>query len=170
MGLSAKWPTLSMPKRHRTRRANSSRLGTVSPRSDAVSHLFPTRRVQGWNKRQATPLGNVALDSCLASLARCGFDGIADATRFCTSHRSQKSATRNTTPSFAKRGRRWDVYRNRNTTSSAAVALNLTTRKSKNKLMSSYRRFWRFRLICERSTLVLPCDEHVQTRTKQNNP
>ena len=159
-----------MPKRHRTRRANSSRLGTVSPRSDAVSHLFPTRRVQGWNKRQATPLGNVALDSFLASLARCGFDGIADATRFCTSHRSQKSATRNTTPSFAKRGRRWDVYRNRNTASSAGAELNLIKRKYKSRWMSSSKRFWRFQLISDASTLVLPCDEPVRKNTKTNRP
>lgn len=165
---SEKSHTLSMPKRHRTRRVNSSRRGTVSPRSDAVSHLFRTHKAHEWNRRQVTPLGSVALGSFLASLARCGFDGRVDTTRFCTSRKSQRWATKNTTPSFAKRGRRWDVLQNKSMASSAGVELNLTKRKSKNRWMSSSKRFWRSQLISDASTLVLPCEEPARRNTKTN--
>ena len=167
---SEKSHTLSMPKRRRTRRANSSRRGTVSPRSDAVSHLFPTRRVRGWSRQLVTPLGNVALASFLASLARCGFDGRAATTRFCMYHKSQRLVTKNTTPSFAKRGRKWDVLRNKDMASSAGAELNSIKRKYKSRWMSSSKRFWRFQLISDASTLVLPCDEHARKNTKTNKP
>ena len=118
-----------------------------------------TRKAPEWNRRRATRLGSVELGSFLASLERCGFDGRAATTRFSTFHRLLKSATKNITPLFVKRGRKWGEHQSRDGTSSAGAALNLTTRKYKNKSIRSFRRFWRFRLISEESTLVLPCDE-----------
>ena len=139
---SEKSPTLSMPKRRRTRRANSFNRGTVSLRSDAVSHRFPTRRVQGWSRQRVTPLGSVELASFLASLARCGFDGAAATTRSCTFHKSQRLVTKNTTPLSVKRGRKWDVLQNRGMASSAGAELNSIKKKYKKFTLFIHNTFW----------------------------